>query len=103
MADEASLDRLRLALTTTRSLLQQFLASLAAAPSPAPAPTAAEAQQSTDPLALLNASATLTKAHTTKLAPLPLNPPFTPTAISTVLHDLSTGALPAMMTAVEIC
>jgi Grap2 and cyclin-D-interacting len=103
MADETGLEKLRLTLTTTRSLLQQFLTSLSAAPSPAPTPTTTEPQPSTNPLTLLNASATLTKAHTTKLTLLLLNPPFTPTAISTVLHDLSTGALPVMMTAVELC
>ncbi|KAI9761909.1 MAG: hypothetical protein M1840_001525 [Geoglossum simile] len=102
MADETGLEKLRLTLATTRSLLQQFLASLSTAPSPASTPTT-ETQLPTNPLALLYTSATLTKAHTTKLTLLLLNPPFTPTAISTVLHDLSTGALPVMMTAVEIC
>ncbi|KAI9786221.1 MAG: hypothetical protein M1839_007631 [Geoglossum umbratile] len=103
MASENNLEKLRLTLATTRSLLQQFLASVSIAPSPTSAPTATRTPPPTDPLPLLHASATLTKAHTTKLTLLLLNPPFTPTAISTVLHDLSTGPLPVMMAAVELC
>ncbi|KAI9861991.1 MAG: hypothetical protein M1813_005062 [Trichoglossum hirsutum] len=99
MSSDANLEKLQLTLKTTLSLLHQFLSSL----SVHPPPTAPAATTTTDPLPLLSTSASLTKAHTTKLSLLLLNPPFTPSAISSVLHDLSTGAVPVMMTSVELC
>src|SRR5438876_242251 len=100
-ASDAGLERLHLTLTTTLSLLRQFLSSLST--TPPPTTTTTNPPTASDPLPLLSTAATLTKAHTTKLSLLLLTPPFTPTAISGVLHDLSAGALPVMMTAVEQC
>lgn len=54
-------------------------------------------------LPLLNDSARLLKAHVTKLSLLAINKPFTPSAISTVLSEITTTCLPALMSAVQIC
>lgn len=54
-------------------------------------------------IALANDAATLMKAHSTKLSLLIINAPFTPTAISTVLREVSSGPLPALATSVELC
>jgi hypothetical protein len=48
-------------------------------------------------------SAKLLKAHVTKIALLATNKPFTPSAITKVLRELSGTCLPAMMSAVQIC
>lgn len=56
-----------------------------------------------NPLHVLRDSATLLKAHTTKLSLLLINKPFTPSAVTKVLRDVSGTCLPAMMTAVQIC
>jgi hypothetical protein len=87
---------------TQRVLVVQFLASLA--------PTASTDSSSSqlppnppNPLHVLRDSATLLKAHTTKLALLLINKPFTPTAVTTVLRDATQTCLSAMMSAVELC
>ncbi|KAK4493921.1 hypothetical protein PRZ48_015107 [Zasmidium cellare] len=56
-----------------------------------------------NPLQILRDSATLLKAHTTKISLLAINKPFTPSAITKILRDLSGTCLPAMMSAVQIC
>ena len=56
-----------------------------------------------NPLALSSTAAALVKAHTTKLALLALNKPFTPSSISQILSSISTSPLPALLTAVQIC
>lgn len=58
-------------------------------------------QQLQDPLMILAQSATVIKAHTTKLSLLLINEPFTPTAILSILRELSAIALPALLTAVQ--
>ncbi|KAI4745971.1 hypothetical protein E4T50_03711 [Aureobasidium sp. EXF-12298] len=86
---------------TQRTLVAQYLAALA--------PTASTDSSSQlppnppNPLHVLRDSATLLKAHTTKLALLLINKPFTPTAVTTVLRDATQTCLPAMMSAVELC
>jgi hypothetical protein len=55
------------------------------------------------PLNVLRDSATLVKAHTTKISLFAINKPFTPTAITKVLRLLAAECLPAMMSAVQIC
>ncbi|KAL7622675.1 hypothetical protein AAE478_008189 [Parahypoxylon ruwenzoriense] len=59
--------------------------------------------ESVDPLSLARDSATLIKAHTTKLSLLIINEPFTPSAISKVLRELVAGPIPAIASAVQIC
>ncbi|KAI1644684.1 uncharacterized protein F4817DRAFT_204446 [Daldinia loculata] len=59
--------------------------------------------ESIDPLSLAHDSATLIKAHTTKLSLLIINEPFTPSAISKVLRELVAGPIPALASAVQVC
>ncbi|KAI1469019.1 uncharacterized protein F4812DRAFT_354412 [Daldinia caldariorum] len=59
--------------------------------------------ESVDPLSIAHDSATLIKAHTTKLSLLIINEPFTPSAISKVLHELVASPIPALASAVQIC
>ena len=54
-----------------------------------------------EPLDVLSTAATLIHAHTTKLVLLLTNQPFTPSAICSILRELSTSALPAMMAAMD--
>lgn len=48
-------------------------------------------------------TASLIKAHSTKLSLLIINKPFTATAINTVLRELIAGPLPGLASAVQIC
>lgn len=56
-----------------------------------------------DAVALARDSASLIKAHSTKISLLIINKPFTPTAITKVLRELVAGPLPALVSAVELC
>ncbi|KAI9700789.1 MAG: hypothetical protein M1836_002158 [Candelina mexicana] len=94
------LSSLRLTVISTLSLINQFTTSLTTAhTSPPTQPTT----NAPNPLDVLHTTATLLRAQTTKLSLLILNKPFTPSAISTILRDVSTSCLPALMSAVEIC
>lgn len=62
-----------------------------------------EKTNSINALDLAHDSASLVKAHSTKLSLLIINKPFTATAISTVLRELISGPLPGLASAVEIC
>lgn len=87
-------------LASTKHLLQQFSANLLTTPSETLSTQTSSG--SPDPLAVLKDSATLLKAHTTKLGLLLLNKPFTPSAVTKVLLEVSRTCIPAMMSAVEI-
>lgn len=54
-------------------------------------------------LELAHDSASLIKAHSTKLSLLIINKPFTATAISTVLRELAAGPLPGLASAIQSC
>ncbi|TVY83965.1 Uncharacterized protein LSUE1_G001928, partial [Lachnellula suecica] len=54
-------------------------------------------------LDLAHDSASLIRAHSTKLSLLIINKPFTASAISTVLRELVAGPLPGLASAVELC
>lgn len=97
---EKDLSTLRLTKGSTLSLLNQFTTSLSASHTSPGTPPPANAP---NPLDVIHTTATLLKAQTTKLSLLVLNKPFTPSAISTILRDVSTSCLPALMSAVEIC
>ncbi|KAI7783349.1 hypothetical protein LA080_011909 [Diaporthe eres] len=56
-----------------------------------------------DCLALARDSATLVKAHATKISLFIISEPFTPTAISTVLRQLIQEPIPAIASAVQLC
>ncbi|KAH8899909.1 hypothetical protein GQ53DRAFT_740915 [Thozetella sp. PMI_491] len=54
-------------------------------------------------LSLAHDSASLIRAHATKISLLIINEPFTPTAITKVLRELVSGPLPALAAAVQTC
>ncbi|KAI2777769.1 hypothetical protein F4815DRAFT_278785 [Daldinia loculata] len=68
-----------------------------------PSSSLSSTPESIDPLSLAHDSATLIKAHTTKLSLLIINEPFTPSAISKVLRELVAGPIPALASAVQVC
>lgn len=89
-------------IASTQALLAQFTANLTN--------TTAQQQQEQKPIAnppnplqVFSDAAKLLKAHVTKLSLLVLNKPFTPTAVTKVLRELSTTCLPALIGAVQIC
>ena len=86
-------------IASTLAILQQFAASLSSSSTP----ETANIDDPPNPLRVLGDSAKLVKAHTTKLSLLAINKPFTPSAITKVLKELSATCLPAMMSAVQIC
>lgn len=71
-------------------------------PSVAETPAGSDEKQ-LDALALARDSATLIKAHSTKISLFIINEPFTPSAISTVLRQLLEGPIPALASAVQHC
>lgn len=54
-------------------------------------------------LDLTHDAASLIRAHSTKISLLTINEPYTPTAICTVLRELSSGPLPGLASALELC
>ncbi|RDW71691.1 hypothetical protein BP5796_07725 [Coleophoma crateriformis] len=54
-------------------------------------------------LHLAHDTASLIRAHSTKLSLLIINKPFTPSAINTVLRELIAGPLPGLASAIETC
>ncbi|XXG95277.1 hypothetical protein Hte_001538 [Hypoxylon texense] len=66
-------------------------------------PPSSSSPKSIDALSLAHDSATLIKAHTTKLSLLIINEPFTPSAITKVLRELVAGPIPALASAVQVC
>ncbi|KAK1491627.1 hypothetical protein CCUS01_14241 [Colletotrichum cuscutae] len=58
---------------------------------------------SVDAFALARDSATLIKAHSTKISVLIINEPFTPSAVIKVLRELVGGPIPGIATAGQAC
>jgi hypothetical protein len=58
---------------------------------------------SLDALSLAHDSATLIKAHATKISLLIINEPFTPTAITKVLRELVASPVPSLAAAAQVC
>jgi hypothetical protein len=56
-----------------------------------------------DALDLAHDTASLIRAHSTKLSLLIINKPFTASAITTVLRELVSGPLPGLASSVEFC
>ena len=83
---------------STISLLNQVVATVNARTNDA----AERHHESPNFLHLIVDSARLLKAQVTKLSLLILNKPFTPTAITKIVRDASTGCLPALMTAADL-
>ncbi|KAI4592860.1 hypothetical protein KJ359_010307 [Pestalotiopsis sp. 9143b] len=59
--------------------------------------------QAIDALSLAHDSASLIRAHSTKLSLLIINKPFTPSAVIKVLQELVAGPIPGIASAVQIC
>ena len=88
-------------LEATVSSISQNLPSSSTSTQQSPSETTS--QQPLDPLSLAHDSATLIKAHSTKISLLIINAPFTPTAITTVLRELVAGPVPALASAAQLC
>ena len=107
---DKNLSMLKATRSSTVALLDQFQSSVAEVRVPLsldslslddPARQQQQQQPPTDPLTALEKSATLIKARVTKLSLLCINEPFTPSAIKTVLRELSTSAIPVLMSIVQ--
>ncbi|GIZ45975.1 hypothetical protein CKM354_000911900 [Cercospora kikuchii] len=94
---QADLKALKDLIQSTTTLLAQFRSSLNAVDA------TTKIENPPNPLEVLRDSAKLLKAHTTKISLLSINKPFTPSAVSKVLRELTGTCLPAMMSAVQIC
>jgi hypothetical protein len=95
---------------TSISLIKQFeqVANQAAKGQSTTAPPSSTSDtppqsQSVDALSLAHDSASLIRAHSTKLSLLIINKPFTPSAIVKVLQELVAGPIPGLASAVQVC
>jgi hypothetical protein len=107
-APDSSLASLKSLVQSTSSIISQLEAVLHSvaidSPSTRTPPLSSNAPPSPiDALSLAHDSASLIKAHTTKLSLLIINEPFTPSAIVKVLKELVAGPIPAIASAVQIC
>ncbi|KAI0395548.1 hypothetical protein F5Y17DRAFT_456946 [Xylariaceae sp. FL0594] len=103
---DSSLGTLKALVLSTSSLISQLendLQSVALGKTPTNAAPDPPDATPVDALALARDSATLVKAHTTKLSLLIINEPFTPSAIVKVLRELAAGPVPAIASAVQLC
>jgi hypothetical protein len=83
---------------TTIALSDQFQAALSTNPSPVHSPSEGSTKKQ-DPLPLLATSSTILKSQVTKLSLLTITPPFTDSAIATVLTAVNDSVLPSLVTA----
>lgn len=95
---EEDLSALKSTVETTTSLIAQLQTTAPAVESSDESKT-----RGMNALDLAHDTASLIKAHSTKLSLLIINKPFTATAITTVLRELVTGALPGLASAVQLC
>ncbi|KAI1260682.1 hypothetical protein F5Y18DRAFT_249042 [Xylariaceae sp. FL1019] len=108
-ASDASLEGLTVVTKSTNALITQFETLLHSIALDKPvahssaAPDTPAVAGSVDALALAHDSASLVKAHTTKLSLLVINEPFTPSAIARVLRELVAGPIPGLASAVQVC
>ncbi|KAF4553697.1 Hypothetical protein D9617_6g094290 [Elsinoe fawcettii] len=79
------------------TLLNHYLLTLSSAPTTTPT-----TPHPPNPLQVLRDASLLLKSHTTKLSLLLLNAPFTPSAVTSVLREITSSCLPALMSAVEL-
>ncbi|KAH7078058.1 hypothetical protein BKA63DRAFT_564603 [Paraphoma chrysanthemicola] len=84
---------------TTQTLLAHFQSSLAPASTATPAQDQRTNTELPNPLAVVKATTTLLKSHTTTLSLLLITPPLTPSAVIAKLGDVSSGALSGMVAA----
>ncbi|KAK3401766.1 hypothetical protein B0T20DRAFT_402552 [Sordaria brevicollis] len=106
------LDALNNLITSTLDLitrLETVVANITAenrsssTPNPPSSTPATNPHPEINPLSLASDSATLLRAHATKLSLLIINEPFTPSAICTILRQLTSGPLPGLASAAQIC
>ncbi|KAK1782349.1 hypothetical protein QBC45DRAFT_402671 [Copromyces sp. CBS 386.78] len=88
--------------------LETVVASLTAENAQRPDRPSTEEQSSNphpeiNPLLLASDASTLLRAHATKLSLLIINEPFTPSAIISILRQLTAGPLPGLASAAQIC
>ncbi|KAI1128333.1 hypothetical protein F5Y10DRAFT_277487 [Nemania abortiva] len=109
-AADGSLESLKLLVQSTTSLITQLKSNLWSVAhgeippdSSTSPPNHDNGTGSVDALSLAHDSASLIRAHTTKLSLLIINEPFTPSAISKVLRELVAGPIPAIASAVQHC
>ena len=95
---EKDLTSLKTAVKSATSLIVQLLAAIKVE-----SPTKDKNPREVNAIDLAHDAATLIKAHSTKLSLLIINAPFTPTAIMTVLREVSSGPLPALAASMELC
>ncbi|KAI1198815.1 hypothetical protein F5X97DRAFT_140495 [Nemania serpens] len=112
---DGSLESLEALVRSTTSLLSQLerhiyaisseknLLDLSTPPADDATTDSGEGPGSVDVLSLAHDSASLIKAHVTKLSLLIINEPFTPSAIAKVLRELVAGPVPAIASAAQRC
>ncbi|KAK6584267.1 hypothetical protein PZA11_002491 [Diplocarpon coronariae] len=91
------LEVLRSTVTATTALITQLQTSTA------PAQRTGTAHIEVDALSFAHNTASLIRAHATKLSLLITNKPFTASAVTTVLRELVCGPLPGLASAIELC
>jgi hypothetical protein len=105
--DAAALQSLETLIQTAGTLLKQLqdvLGEIRNNPDAASAPATSSASTTPlDALALARDSATLIRAHATKVSLLIINEPFTPSAVSSVVRELVTGPIPGLAASVQAC
>lgn len=98
LKEKKDLDSLKLTVATVTALLAQLEAAVKTPHTPN-----VPAKDNINALSLAHDAAKLIKAHSTKLSLLIINAPFTPTAVTKVLSELASSALPALASAIEVC
>lgn len=105
--DATALQSLETLIQTAGTLLKQLQDVLGEIRNKPDAPSApATSSASTTPLdalALARDSATLIRAHATKVSLLIINEPFTPSAVSSVVRELVKGPIPGLAASVQAC
>lgn len=112
-SDASSLKNLDSIVQSSVSLLQQLQVALAEIhrdptlsvkkPSDKDASQSTSSSAPVDAIALARDSASLIRAHSTKLSLLIINEPFTPSAIISVVKDLTGGPIPGLAASLEEC
>lgn len=87
-------DKLRLVISSTTALIEQFSSSLSA-----PSESTSEEEEGPAPLPLLATAAKTLKAQTTKLSLLAITAPFTPSALVSILCIVNESILPSLTAA----
>lgn len=99
-----SLESLVQTASTLLTQLQAVLSKIHKTPESEPTDDASAAPDpNINALSLAHDSASLIRAHGTKISLLIINEPFTPSAVSTVLRELVAGPIPGLASSVQAC